>query len=132
MTGRLIRYSCANIAKEISNERPKDKDSQDRRQTLHTYRYDRRRVHRYVSQVVPAERCCVSRLYSRHFKKQVVMTDTLISYKEWNEITLGYEWSIHYSYEDFVRLNPNVKEEESYGLFKKIELNYIDKIYGKY
>jgi hypothetical protein len=53
----------------------------------------------------------------------------IISYREWNEMTLGYEWSIHYNYEDFVRLNPEIKEEESYDLFRKIELNYIDKFY---
>jgi len=44
-------------------------------------------------------------------------------------MTLGYEWSIHYSYEDFVRLNPDIKDFESYDVFKRIELNYIDKFY---
>ena len=55
--------------------------------------------------------------------------ETNLTEKELNQIALGYNWMPDMSYEDFIRLNPELSYDKSYELFEDIDKRYIQYVY---
>lgn len=53
------------------------------------------------------------------------MTETLLTSREIEKISLGYTWSPEMSFDDFSTANSNVSRADAFEIFEMIEHRYI-------